>query len=277
MGRRVISSVVGVAVSAAAVVMAALASPASAAVPGGWIDAGAGIAASSACQVRLQSSRLSADSPAYVSALEFAEGQPDTCTAELERSHDGGKTWSAVSAKVTLPPVPAPFSGMAVTTAAYDGPGYLARACVKSSLAAASCTSAVSAGAGAVSAGAGAGIPLSPAIPASYPGPGTSAGSGSRFCNVGLWTTTTKKAATSSVDAVLESRGALCVAWIQVSANKGKTWTTVSAHEGFRGTRANPVVEGFLAPHRIGTVTTLARVCAQVPAVSAKAICSRSW
>jgi hypothetical protein len=92
-----------------------------------------------------------------------------------------------------------------------------------------------------------------------------------------LWTTTTKKAATSSVDVVLLSRGALCVAWIQLSVNNGKTWTTVSAHEGFQGNTANPVVEGFLAPHRIGTVKTLARACAQVPAVSAKSICSRSW
>jgi hypothetical protein len=63
-------------------------------------------------------------SATYAYAYFYAQYTTYTENAWLERSTDGGETWSTVSGVHTLD-----SEGFVSTDAYYDGPGYLARAC----------------------------------------------------------------------------------------------------------------------------------------------------
>ncbi len=268
---RRIAHVLG-AVAGAAVIMLASGVPASASVVStGWNSFGgpADTAVSGACMVEFQTSRLSSDTPAYIAAEAFQTGAPSTCVAVLERSANGGKAWRQAGS-VTLPPLPYGYTDFAITKAAYDGPGYKARACVRTSQKTpVQCTPAVTVGSGK-------GTPASPALPASIEQKGTSAGDGAHYCFAQLNSTTRAKQRNSQADALFITRDALCAGWIEVSAGKGKKWTTVSPRVAFQGNASNPVVQAYLGPHPDGT-GRVARVCVQVPAVSKEVLCSLTW
>jgi hypothetical protein len=267
---RKIGNVLGV-IAGAAIIIVTSGVPASASVvSNGWNGFGgpADTAVSGACMVEFLTSRLSSDTPAYITAEAFQMGAPSTCSAALERSANGGKSWRQVG-KVTLPPEPYGYTDFAITKDAYDGPGYQARACVWTSQKTLRCTPAVTLGAGE-------GTPASPALPASINQKGTSAGGGGHFCFAQLNSTTRTKQRDSQVDALFVTRDALCVGWIQVSADKGKKWTTVSPRVAFQGNASNPAVQAYLGPHPDGT-GRIARVCVQVPAASIRVICSWTW
>lgn len=230
---------------------------------------------SSSCTVTLLTSRLSAATPAFIAAEAYQQSAPFTCVGTLQRSTDGGKTWSRVGAPATLPAkVPFDYTFFANTSGAYDGPGYTARACAKAPNAALACTAAITLGAGP-------GFPPGVVLPASTVQRGTSAGNVSVVCNASLESTTVAKKTTTRVDGVFtagsssSAASTLCRGWLETSANNGKTWRVFSATVTFRAP-AKTVTEDFVGTHFDG-IPHLARVCVQAPAVSAKVYCSLAW
>jgi hypothetical protein len=223
------------------------------------------------CTGYLITSRISSATPAYVAAYLYDQGQLGGCSVVLQRSSDGGKTWRQAGAKSAIPSMHYDTFASSLTTAVYDGPGYRARVCLSAFGFSRQCTKAITVGAGK-------GRPANPALPASFSvvDGGTSAGGASGWCTASLNSTTLKKERASSVDADFSSVRTPCVGWIEVSANKGETWTSRSPRAAFQGSVSIPVVQAFLGPQRDGT-GHIARVCVQAPAVSKEVLCSRTW
>jgi len=164
------------------------------------------------------------------------------------------------SAKVTLPAVSG-LNGLANTGLVYDGPGYQARACMQAAGSKkVTCTSAVSLAKGS-------GTATSPALQASYVRPvtavlnfrGNKTFLGACVGVLASATTAAKKAGTT-VLALLDSEADPCTAWIQTTANKGKTWTTVSPVVSYRSPGVNTDVLAFTAHYADGP-GHLARLC----------------
>jgi hypothetical protein len=219
---------------------------------------------SGACTVQLQTSRLTGDAPAYISAELLQGFTADKCMAVLLRSGNGGKTFTQVGVKLILPPDPA-GQVLAISRATYDGPGEKARACVWTAKTRRVCTFAITLGAGK-------GVPANPALPASF----DRAFIGANDCGGQLNSTTLTKQRGSFVDASFEVKRTVCVGWIQVSDDKGKTWRTVYPRTVFSANADNPLVQAYLGPHPDGP-GRIARVCTQSPAESKATFCTVSW
>ena len=259
---------VAVAASAAVGLMFNGALPAFAAVnPSNFI--GGPQASGSGCHVGLMLSRLSANTPADVAAEVGSTSPGHTCTGWVERSHSAGKTvWAVASAKVALRSASG-LAGIANTGLVYDRPGYKARGCAQSSARAPSAWRRAR------------GTATSPALAASYLRLSTVAvifrGSSTKLGECfGLLASSgaTKKAGTSVV-ALLDSEADPCTAWIQTTANKGKTWTTVSPVVSYRSPNVNTDVLAFTAHYADGP-GHLARLCVK-DMTSKKQSCSGGW
>jgi hypothetical protein len=223
----------------------------------------------SGCDIGLISSRLSASTPADVAAEVDSQHPGHTCTGFVERSSNGGKTWSVASAKVALPSAGG-LDGVANTGLVYDGPGYKARACVQpAGSKSVYCTSATTLAKGS-------GTATSPALPPSYLRKEALVERGqASVCAGDLASTTTTKKAGASVDGLLVSLGGdPCTAWVQSSANKGKTWTTVSPVQSYPSRASTPVI-AFTARYA-DAPGHLARLCVK-DMTSKKLNCSGSW
>ena len=226
--------------------------------------------------VGLMTSQVSAGDPAYIAAMASQLTAPNSCEAMVETSSDGGQTWTS-GTPVTLPANATNGAYLAtdtsVTGAVYDGPGYLSRACAKASNSTLACTAAVSLGAGT-------GTPQDPTVPAAHIVTGTSAGNASVMCGGMLNSTTSAKGSGTQVDGEFtggsdfSTTSALCEGWVEISANKGKTWQA-SPPVAFQAP-AKSVIYDFIGTAPDGT-GLLARVCVVAPTVSAKPDCSWSW
>jgi hypothetical protein len=228
----------------------------------------------SGCGVGLMYSRLSSSTPADVAAETYDLEAGHTCTAWVERSPTGKTTWTQASAKVPVPSV-AGLEAIANTGVVYDGPGYKARACVQAAKSSAVyCTSAVSLAKGS-------GTATSPAFPASYVLGNTGAeairgnSGGTATCFGTLASSTTTKKTGTSVIGLLDSEGDPCTGWIQTSANKGKTWTTVSPLVSFKSPNDNTDVLAFMA-HYADKPGHLARICVK-DMTNKQTNCGASW
>jgi hypothetical protein len=265
-----IRRVIGPAAAAATAVVFALATtvPASAApTTTAWdsFDLGRYMAQSGACNVQLQTARLSAGTPAYISAVVHEQNSPNPCLAVLQRSGNGGKTWTQVGVKLIVAPAPIRFEDFAVSRATYAGPGSRARACVWTTKTPRRCTPAITVAAGK-------GVPASPALPDSF----YRAGLGVNDCWGQVNSTTLRKQRGSSADAMFLVKRATCVGWIQVSDDKGHTWRTVYPRVVFTADSDHPLVQAYLAPHPDGP-GRIARACFQEPAASKTISCTLSW
>jgi hypothetical protein len=228
----------------------------------------------SGCDVTLFSARLSASTPAEVFASVDSTHPGHTCTGFVERSVTSTTKWAVASAKVALPSV-AGLEGIANTGLVYDGPGYKARACVQAAgSAAVYCTSALSLARGA-------GTATSPALSPSYVrkqvqvGRFPSNGGTPGLCAGLMASSTTTKKAGATVLGLLISATDPCTAWIQSTANGGKTWTTVSPVVSYRGP-AFPNAVGAFTAHYADGPGHLARLCVK-DMTSKKMSCSGSW
>lgn len=230
---------------------------------------------SGGCSVGLMDSRVSSSTPADVAAEVIANPfVAHACIGWVERSLRSTTHWTVASARVTAPAVSG-LEAVADTGLVHDGPRYKARACVRSAGSkTVSCTPAMTLARGS-------GTATSPALSASYlrgsayvvRNSGTKADGGACY-GVIASNTTTKKTRTRVV-AVLESELERCTAWIQTSANKGKTWRTVSPVIFFRDPSASAYAVAFTA-HYADRPGHRARVCVK-DMVSKKSNCSTGW
>ncbi len=228
----------------------------------------------SKCEVGLLIARLSSKTPADVAAEVYSTDPGHTCTAWVERSATKGTTnWSVASAKVAVPSVSG-LEGIANTGLVYDGPGYKARACVRAGSAAAACTSVVSLAKGA-------GTATSPAFGPVYASSRNVAfafgdnPSDPGLCAGVLAGSTTVKKTGTTVLGLFDSEAVHCTGWIQSSANKGKTWTTVSPVVSFTSPNPKTDVLAFTAHYADGP-GHLARLCVK-DMTSKQVSCSSSW
>jgi hypothetical protein len=226
----------------------------------------------SGCFAGLMSARLSASTPADVAAEVESEHPGHTCTGFVERSSNGGKTWSVASAKVALPSVSG-LEGFANTGLVYDGPGYKARACAQpAGSKSVYCTSATTLAKGG-------GTATSPALPPSYLRKealvSRVSSTSSGVCVGELASTTTTKRAGASVDGIIFAVADPCTAWVQSSTNKGKTWTTVSPVQASPAGNASTTIIAFTARYA-DAPGHLARLCVK-DMTSKKLNCSGSW
>ncbi len=231
-------------------------------------------ASRSGCEVALLSARVYATGPAAVAAEVLSKHPGHDCTGWVERSPASGATrWTVASAKVLLPSGRS-LEGIANTGLVSDGPGFKARACVRAlTLGPVACTSAVSVAKGS-------GTATSPALAATYfqrqavvfrDGSGALAGA----CLGLLAGNTTSKQRGTSVLAALASEGSSCTGWIQVTANSGHTWVTVSPAVSYLSKGSNTDIIAFSAHYADGP-GHLARVCVK-DMTSKKQSCSRGW
>jgi hypothetical protein len=226
----------------------------------------------SGCAVALFYSRVSASTPADVSADVDSTHPGHTCTAWVERSGTKATKWTVASAKSALPSVGG-LTGVANTGLVYDGPGYKARACVQAAgSSTVTCTSAMSLAKGS-------GTATSPALSASYER-GTASvfrvtSSGIGGVCVGLVASTTTKKTGAKVVGLLASLGDPCTAWIQTSANRGKTWTTVSPVVSYKSATKTGEGAAFTA-HYADNPGHLARICVK-DLTSKQQNCSGGW
>jgi len=263
---------VSVAIAASAGLMLNGTLPALAAVnPTGFV-AGPTVS-SSGCEVGLMLTRPSASTLPRVAAEVDSTHPGHVCTGWVERSSTAGKTvWVVQSAKVSLPSVSG-LQGFANTGLVADGPGWKARACVQAAGSkTVSCTSVVSLAKGS-------GTATSPALTASYVRKQAlvirASGTSLLGACVGVLasSTTTKKTGTT-VLAALDSEADLCTAWIQTTANGGKTWTK-SPVVSYRSPNVNTDVLAFTAHYADGP-GILTRLCVKDMA-SNKQNCSATW
>ena len=191
------------------------------------------------------------------------------CTSWIERSANKGKTWTILSKRVVPHTTPSAF---VKTGDWYDGPGNLARPCVRYGTGKAACGTAVTLKSSRARDAGG-------SLPLSYERTEASASTSSNQCFGGVASTTTAKRPTSRVDALLgnvattlNKAGPTCTAVLQESANGGKSWKAVSATHVLPGP-ANAVVFGLTATYADGT-GHLARVCVTL---AGKQHCSKGW
>jgi hypothetical protein len=259
---------VTISVAAAAGLVLGEAAPALADTQQAYEIASVAIPSGNSCEAILLSAQLSASGPAYVSAVTENTGAK-TCTSWIQRSTNKGKTWTNLAKHA----IPHTGPGAFVKTGEfYDGPGNLARPCAQYGTGKAVCGTAMTLRRSAAKSRGG-GLPLS------YERSGTSATTSTNQCFGGIGSTTAAKRSTSRVDALLgnaatalNKAGTACTAVLQVSANGGKSWKTVSGTHVLPAP-ANQVVFGFTATYPDGT-GHLARVCITL---AGKRHCSTGW
>jgi len=233
------------------------------------------MASHSGCDVVLFSARVSSSTPAEVFSDIGSAGPGHACTTFVERSVTGKTVWAVASAQVTLPSVSG-AEGIANTGFVYDGPGYKARACVRAGASTAVyCTSALSLAKGAGTATAPPASPVYGRKQAEVFRPPTSSSGGLGICAGNLTSSTMTKKAGATVLGALISVGDPCTAWIQSTANGGKTWTTVSPVLSYRGPAYPGEAVAFTARYADGT-GHLARLCVR-DMTSNKQNCSGTW
>ncbi len=259
---------IAIAVTAAGGLVLGEAAPALADTPQAYQIASAAIGSASSCEILLLSAQLTASGPAYVSAVTENTGAK-TCTSWIERSANKGKTWTILARHAIPHSTPGAF---VKTGDYYDGPGNLAKPCVKYGTGKAACGTAVTLKSSKAK-DTGGGLPLS------YERPEATVLTSTSQCIGGLASTTTAKRSTPRVDALLGNvattvgkPGPACAAVLQVSANGGKSWKTVSATHVLPSP-ANAVLFGFTATYADGT-GHLARVCVTA---AGKRHCSAAW
>jgi len=272
--RRISAFALAATATAAGLVLCGGASALAAANPSGFLI-GPSASLPDSCNVVLMDSRSSSTTPADVAAEVIANHLVGhACTGWVERSLRSTTHWTVASAKVSVPAV-AGLGVIANTGLVYDGQKYKARACVQAvGSSALSCTSALALAPGS-------GTATSPALSASYlrksavvvRTSSTKAHGGACYAEIAS-STTTKKTGTSVVS-VLESQLEPCTAWIQTTANKGKSWTTVSPVVSFQDPVTSTFAVAFTA-HYADNPGHLARVCVK-DMVNKKSNCSGAW
>ncbi len=259
---------VAISVTAAAGLVLGEAAPALADAQQPYVIASVAFDSSSSCEVILLSAQLPAGGPAYVSAMTENTGT-EACTSWIERSVNKGKTWTTLARRVVPHTTPSAF---VKTGDYYDGPGNLAKPCVRAGTGKAACGTAVTLKSSKARDAGG-------SLPLSYERTEVSASTSSNQCFGGIGSTTAAKRPTSRVDALLgnlpaslSKAGRTCTAVLQESANGGKSWKTVSPTHVL----PSPVdrfVFGFTATYADGT-GHLARVCVTL---AGKQHCSKGW
>jgi len=267
---RITRRLAAVAISAAAAAGLVLgeAAPALADTQQAYEIASVAIPSGNSCEAILLSAQLSASGPAYVSAITENTGAK-TCTSWIQRSTNKGKTWTTLARHAIPHTTPGAF---VKTGDFYDGPGNLARPCAKYGTGKAVCGTAVTLKSSAAK-------PRGGGLPLSYERTEASATTSTNQCFGGIGSTTAAKRSTSRADALLgnvatvaNKAGATCTAVLQLSANGGKSWKTVSATHVLPAP-ANQVVFGLTATYPDGT-GHLARVCVTL---AGKRHCSKGW
>ena len=259
---------VAVGVTAVAGIVLGEAAPALADTPRAYEFASVAFDSTGVCEVILLSAQLPASGPAYVSAITENTGAK-ACSSWIERSANKGKTWTIAAKRVVPHTTPSAF---VKTGDYYDGPGNLAKPCVKYGTGKVACGTAVTLKASKAKHAGG-------ALPLSYERTEASASTSANQCFGGVASTTAAKRPTSRVDALFGNTptavgkaGKTCTGVLQESANGGKSWKTVSAAHVLPSP-VNTVVFGFTATYADGT-GHLARVCVTL---AGKQHCSKGW
>jgi len=259
---------VAISVTAAAGLVLGEAAPAFADTQQAYDLASVAIPSGSTCEAILLSAQLPAGGPAYVSAVTENTGTK-TCTSWIQRSANKGKTWTNLARRAIPHTAPGAF---VKTGDFYDGPGNLARPCAQYGTGKTVCGAPVTLRSSAARARGG-GLPLS------YERTEASATTSTNQCFGGIGSTTAAKRPASRADALIGNvataagkAGSTCTAVLQVSANGGRSWKTVSATHVLPAP-ANQVVFGFTATYPDGT-GHLARVCVTL---AGKRHCSKGW
>jgi len=225
------------------------------------------VAADGPCGGLLQSAQVTAGGPAAISVYIENQRSGRACTGWLERSVNRGKSWTVVSPKIAVP------SAGVITWAKSgdyaDGPGRVARACVRSGSGPTVCSDAMGLRASSARDTGG-------AVPVSYVRRQVSI-AGSVFCTGRLSSTTTGKTATSYMRAYVGdfSSTSPCAGVLESSANGGKTWhvvsATLAAAASHNGAAIQTAAFGLRYPDGKGQ---LARVCVTA---AGKHYCTRGW
>ena len=182
---------VAVCVTAVAGLVLGEAAPALADTPQAYEWASLTFDSGGSCEVILLSAQLPASGPAYVSAITENTGTK-ACTSWIERSANKGKTWTTVARRAVPHTTPSAF---AKTGDYYDGPGNLARPCVRYGTGKAACGTAVTLKSSRARDAGG-------SLPLSYERTEASASAGSNECFGGIGSTTTAKRPALRVDAL---------------------------------------------------------------------------
>jgi hypothetical protein len=223
------------------------------------------VAADDACGGLLQSAQVTAGGPAAVSVYIENQRSGRACTGWLERSVNKGKNWTVVSPKVAVPT--AGVVTWAKTADYADGPGRIARACVRSGSGPVVCSDSMGLRASSAR-------DTGTAVPLSYVRRQVSS-SGSVFCTGRLSSSTTGKTAASYVRGYLGDFSSIapCTGVLETSSNGGKTWHVVSATlaAGHAGAAIQTAAYGLRYPDGKGH---LARVCITA---AGKHYCTRGW
>jgi hypothetical protein len=227
------------------------------------------------CDVTLFSARVSSTTPAQVFASVDSSNPGHKCTAFVERSVTGKTAWAVASAKVALPSVKG-LEGLANTGLVGDGPGHKARGCVQAGgSTTVTCTSAISLAKGSGTATSAALSPSWSRKQAEVLRIPTSSSTSPGVCAAELGSSTRTKKSGATVFAAVIGVTDPCTGWIQSTANRGKTWTTVSPVVAFTGPVDPGGAVAFTA-HYADNPGHLARVCVE-DMTSKKENCSGSW
>jgi hypothetical protein len=205
------------------------------------------------CTAVLLSEQVTAGGPAYVSGYLQNVEAGRACSGWLERSANGGQTWSALPGVVRAPSA-AGFTDWVKLGERKAGPGRRARVCfrMKASPAAAD------------------GFPLPLSYLRAHRTFGTTT---SGECVAYVSSSTVAKKAGTRASGLFVAFGAVCTGFEQTSANGGATWTTVSRRFVF-SSKTPATAWSFTATHPDGT-GRLARAC--VALGTARARCSPAW
>lgn len=231
----------------------------------GVVSHATGTAGSSGCEAVLLSEQVKPAGPAYVSGYLQNVDAGKKCTGSLERSGNGGRTWSMVRPSVVAPSN-AGFTDWVKLGEQQDGPAFKARACFRvGSAAKLYCTRGVS-------------LKKSPEpkdgfpVQLSYLRAQKVAGTAQSECVAYESSTTVVKNAGTRASGLFVAFGATCTGFEQTSVNGGVTWTTVSRRFVF-SSKTPATVWSFTAGHPDGP-DRLARACVVLGTTRA---CTSPW
>jgi hypothetical protein len=206
----------------------------------------------SQCAAVLLSEQVSPGGPGYVSGYIENVHAGKTCLGWLERSTNGGMTWSISSSVVIVPSAPG-FTDWVKLGEQQDVAPLRARVCFQiGSATKIYCTR-------------GASLKPSTApvvgfpVQLSYLRARVINGTPTGYCTAYVSTTSIVKKATTRADGFFNAFGATCVGSEQTSVDGGKTWTTVSRFFVFTS-KAPAFVWSFTAVHPDG-IGRIARAC----------------
>jgi hypothetical protein len=225
------------------------------------------VAADGACGGLLQSAQVTAGGPAAVSVYIENQRSRRACTGWLERSVNRGKSWTVVSPRIAVPA--AGVITWAKSADYADGPGRVARACVRSGNGPAVCSDSMGLRASSAR-------DTGASVPVSYVRRQVSS-TGAVFCTGRLSSTTTGKTAASYVRAYVGdfSSAAPCTGVLETSANGGKTWHVVSATLAAAASHEGAAIQtAAYGPRYPDGKGHLARVCITA---AGKHYCTRGW